>query len=98
MPKMLMKLSAGDSSKENSMMSLYESRSELTETQQVRTKENVSNIAVAALRYNSILRAATAITTVIWIDIRIITKTDLRPAIGHNSIKRAQKKFNEICF
>ena len=81
---MLMELSTADSREESSVIPLHKSSSELTETQQVRKTENVSNIAAAVLRYDVGLRAAATTATAARIDAGIITKTDVRLAIDRN--------------
>ena len=61
-----------------------------------RNTEDISNIALAAIRYGVGLRATAAIATAAWIDAGIITKNETRLAIDHNKVRRAQEKLKQF--
>ena len=60
-----------------------------------RNTEDISNIALAAIRYGVGLRATAAIATAAWIDAGIITKNETRLAIDHNKVRRTHKKLKQ---
>ena len=60
-----------------------------------RNTEDISNIALAAIKYEVGLRATAAIVTAAWIDAGIIAKNETRLAIDYNKVSRAQEKIKQ---
>ena len=68
------------------------SPSHLDQTLNERNYADISNIALASIRYGTGLRETAAIATAAWIDGGLISKSNTRLVIDHNKVKRAQEK------